>query len=208
MTYDSLLEQIQSYLDRADATTAAQYPNFIFLAQQRMVVDLDKNLGFQTFINGEFVEGENVVAKPSGWKRNVTLSYVNGDEDITPIDIRSYEYCTMYAPNPSVTGPPKFYSDYGFGNINITPTPDDTYEYEWVIMQLPPLLGDDTQTNWFTDNAPKALLDATVIEGLKYLKDYEQVAEWEKSYQDDIKSIQAQNDIRVTDRASDRSSTV
>ena len=209
MTYDSLTAAIPLYTDRSatqDTNFAAQFDSFILLAQQRLVVDLDKNLGLQSYATGSFTTGINVYTKPAGWRRNITLSYLNSGV-ITPIDIRTYEYCESYSPNPTIEGPPKFYADYAYDKIYVVPAPDAGYVYTWGILALPTILSSGNQSNWFTDNAPNALLAATIWEALDYLQNYEQIPEWEKKYTQAIAALQEQNDVRVTDRASDRSST-
>ncbi len=89
----------------------------------------------------------------------------------------------------------------------MVPSPDATYACTIGILQLPTILSVGSPTNWFTTNASNALLAQTIIQALLYLKDYEQIPEWEKDYKESIASLQEQNDVRVTDRASDRSST-
>lgn len=207
MTYNSLIAALPVYLNRSDTNITAQFDSFILLAQQRMVVDLDKNLGLQVYSTINFVIGTRTYSKPAGWRRNITLSYVNpGNSQVTPIDIRTYEYCTTYAPDTTVRSAPKFYSDYGYDQIYIVPSPDLAYVCTIGTLQLPTVLAAGTQTNWFTTNAPNALLCATIMEGLIYLKDYEQLPEWKEKYMQSIAALQEQNDVRVTDRASDRSS--
>ena len=63
MTYDSLVNDIQTYLERTDTATLEKIPQFIMLAEQVIAADL-KFLGNLTVAESVMVQGENVIAKP------------------------------------------------------------------------------------------------------------------------------------------------
>jgi hypothetical protein len=207
MTYTSLFNQIQAYLDRTDASTAAQIPNFIFLAQNRICREAI-TIGIEAWVTGNFTPKLAVFPKPAGWRRSITLNVGTGtgNNSRTPIPLRSYEYGILYAPDSTQTGTPQYYSDKGYFNIQVFPTPDKAYPFEYSYLQLPPPVTPLNQTNWITDYAPDVLLYATLLEAVPYLKDDERVPIWQNMYKMGIDSLNLQDSNRVQDRQSDRRS--
>ena len=65
MTYDSLVLNIQQYLERTDAQTIAQIPNFIMLAEQ-VIASQIKFLGNLTVAESTMTTGNPVLDKPYG----------------------------------------------------------------------------------------------------------------------------------------------
>lgn len=205
MTYNSLVSQIEAYLDRNDKDTINQIPNFIYQAEQRIARE-SKNIGLVQYITGNFTVGVSVYPKPARWRRNITFNYGTGTQNNTrnPVFLQTYEYVRNYWPDPTQTGAPKFYSDYGFSNFLIAPTPDQTYPFELGYLELPTPLSANNQNNWLTDYAPDVLLYATLLEAIPYLKDDERYQLWTDKYNTAIGSLNAQDDQRVVDRQSNR----
>ena len=66
MTYDSLVENIQSYLERSDTATLDKIPLFIMLAEQ-IIASQIKFLGNLTVNTSAMVQGAATIAKPARW---------------------------------------------------------------------------------------------------------------------------------------------
>lgn len=207
MTYNSLVSQVEAYLDRTDASTIAQIPGFILNAEQRIARE-SKNIGLEQYISGNFIVGLSVMPKPARWRRTLSLNFGNGagNNVHNQLFLRSYEFLRNYWPNPTLTDAPKFYSDYGYNNILIAPTPDVAYPFEWSYLELPAALTLTNQTNWLTNYAPDVLLYATLLEAIPYLKDDERIPVWTGMYERGLKSLNDQDDQRILDRASNRGS--
>ncbi len=207
MTYNTLVIQVLSYLNRTDAATADNVPNFIAQAEQRIARE-SKTLGIESYVVGNFIVGTSVYPKPARWRRNLSLNFGTGvDNNVrNQLYLRSYEFVRAYSPNPTVNGAPKFYCDYGYSNILVAPTPDVAYPFEWCFLQLPEPINITNQTNWLTNYAPDALLYATLLEAVPFLKDDERVPVWQQYYDRALKSLNEQDDMRLQDRASNRSS--
>ena len=73
MTYDSLVENIQSYLDRTDADTLAKIPLFIMLAEQ-IIASQIKFLGNLTVQTSNMVIGQPIIDKPARWHKTVSMN--------------------------------------------------------------------------------------------------------------------------------------
>jgi len=211
MTYNSLTAQVLSYLNRTDADTVAQIPNFIEQATQRICRE-SKNIGLEVYSAGNFVanaiDGGAVLQKPGRWRRNIAFSYGAGIDfnATTAIQLRSYEFCRTYWPDATQSAPPQFYADYGYNNLLIVPTPDQDYPFEYVYLEKPVTITEQQQTNWITDNAPDVYLYATLLEAMSFLGNDERIPVWKDYYKMGIDSLNSQDDQRVVDRTNNRES--
>ncbi len=207
MTYNSLLAQIESYLNNSSADVIAQIPNFIYQAENRICRE-SKNIGLESYVVGDFIAGTSVYQKPGRWRRTLSWNWGNGTGNNTrnQLFLRSYEFCRNYWPDSTVTGEPLYYADYGYTNYLIVPTPSASSPFELCFLQLPDPITPLNQTNWITNYAPDLFLYACLLEAIPYLKDDERIPVWQSMYERALASINNQDDSRKTDRASDRSS--
>lgn len=205
MTYNSLVAQVLDYLDRTDADTTNEVPNFIYQAEQRISRE-SKNIGFVQYVTSNFTPSLSVYQKPARWRRSITFNFGTGTGNNTrnPILLQTYEFLTNYWPDRTQTAPPQFYADYGYSNFLIAPTPDQNYPFEFAYLELPVPLSPNNQTNWLTDYAPDVLLYATLLEAIPFLKDDERFPLWKEKYETGIASLNSQDDQRVVDRQSYR----
>lgn len=207
MTYNSLTAQMIKYLNRADTSTVDEIPTFISNAEQRICRECE-TVGLEQYVVGKFIPGTAVYPKPGRWRRNISMNFGSGinDDVRSPIVLRVYEYLVKYWPNRTETGVPKFYSDYGYSNILIAPTPDADYPFEWAYLELPQPLSPTVQTNWLTNYAPDALLYATLLEAMPYLKNDTRLPIWQNLYDRSLASLKHQDSERIFDRGSKRDS--
>jgi hypothetical protein len=205
MTYDSLVIQVTKYLNTTNAVTIDQITNFIYQAEQRIARE-SKTLGLVVYVTGAFTPNEAVLPKPARWRRTLTFNFGTGIDNNTrnQIFLTEYDFLRYYWPNPTVTGEPKFYADYGFDHLIVAPTPDEAYPFEYSYLQLPEPLSEDVQTNWLTNNAPDVLLYATLLEAIPFIKNDDRIPVWESFYMKAIASLNGQDSLRIKDRASDR----
>lgn len=209
MTYNSLVAEVQAYLERTDASTLANIPNFISNAEYRISENLDNHLGLVQYVTDVFlVPNGMIIAKPARWKRTLSWRYGSGTDFNTSnqLYLRDYDFCNLYAPDRTILAPPEYYADYGYYNWLVSPTPDQPYPYEIAYIELVSLLSVANQTNWLTNYAPTALLYGTLLEATPYLKDDERIPTWKQYYDETIARMKAQDVGRYTDRASNRES--
>ena len=198
MTYDSLVENIQSYLERTDSATIDKIPLFIMLAEQ-VIASQIKFLGNMTVNASTMVTGENIIAKPARWHKTVSLNVtVAGNRQ--PVFNRRYEYVREYWPNPAATEVPKFYCDYDYTHWLIAPTPDDDYAFEVLYYERVQPLDSSNQTNWFTQYAPQALLYGALLQAMPFLKNYDLVPSWQAQYKLIMDTLMAEDKLRIADR--------
>lgn len=204
MTYDSLLTDVRRYLERGfsqetDSIVYDQLPRLVTLAERKIAREL-KIEGFIRAVTTPLQAGVGVYEKPDRWRDTISMC-VDGQF----IYARSYEYCRNYWPNEAETAAPEFYSDYDYYNWLIVPTPATVQTLEIVYYEQPPLLGEDSQTNWLTEFAPDLLTYAVLIEASPFLKDDERIPTWQAMYDRVAQSITGQDLKKILDRSAQRS---
>lgn len=199
MTYDSLVNNIQTYIERNDPTTVAYIPTFIMLAEQVIASEI-KFLGNLTVANSTMVTGNAVIDKPARWHKTVSMNVTDAAGNKQPILLRTYEYCREYWPNPSKRDLPAFYSDYDYTHWLVAPTPATNYSYEVLYYERVQPLDSTNQTNWFTIYAPQALLYGSLLQAMPYLKNDDRIPMWQAQYTAIINTLKAENLQRIGDR--------
>ena len=198
MTYDSLVENIQSYLERTDAATLDKIPLFIMLAEQ-VIASQIKFLGNLTVNTSTMTAGQNVIDKPARWHKTVSKNItVAGARQ--PVLTRRYEYLREYWPDPAQTEVPKFYCDYDYTHWMVAPTPTLAYDFEVLYYERVQPLDSSNQTNWFTIYAPQALLYGSLLQAMPFLKNDDRVPLWQGQYKLIMDILTAEDKLRIADR--------
>ena len=198
MTYDSLMDDISTYLERTDEATLEKIPTFIILAEQILAMDL-KFLGNLTVAESNMVQNDPVIQKPARWRKTVSLNVTVGSQKF-PVFLRKYEYLREYWPIATETEVPKFYCDYDYDHWLIAPTPAEDYAYEVLYYERVQPLDSSNQTNWFTQNAPQAVLYGTLLQAMPFLKNDERIPMWQAQYTQVVQTLKIEDISRVGDR--------
>lgn len=198
MTYDSLVENIQSYLERTDQATIDKIPLFIMLAEQTIASQI-KFLGNLTVNTSTMTQGDNIINKPARWHKTVSMNITVAGKRY-PVLLRKYEYLREYWPDPASESVPKFYCDYDYTHWLVAPTPDDDYNFEVLYYERLQPLDSSNQTNWFTIYAPQALLYGSLLQAMPFLKNDDRVQLWQAMYQQAMDVLVAEDKLRVADR--------
>jgi len=199
MTYDSLVENIQSYLERNDTATLEKIPLFIMLAEQIIASEI-KFLGNLTVVESTMVAGNPVIAKPARWHKTVSMNVTDPLNNKQPVLLRKYEYLREYWPDQAQTDIPKFYCDYNYDNWLVAPTPDLPYDFEVLYYERVQPLDSTNQTNWFTQYAPQALLYGSLLQAMPFLKNDERTPMWQAQYSAIMQTLKAEDVQRIGDR--------
>ena len=211
MTYTSLVNQVTDYIDRDDTDTLNEVPNFIYQAQQNLALAC-KTILVESYIVGNFITGTSVYQKPANWRRNVSMNVGSVGPNFNtrnPVLLRPYEFLRMYTPDSADATKralPQFYSDYGYTNFLVAPTPDQNYPFEYCFLQIPAVISQDNQTNYWTNFAPQLLLNATLVEAMSFLKNDDRIQVFKAAMQEGIDLINKQDDMRIVDRSTARQS--
>jgi len=198
MTYDSLVTDIQQYLERTDTATLAQIPRFIMLCEQTLAADL-KFLGNLNVATSAMTIGNPVLDKPVRWHKTVSMN-VTSDGTRTPIHLRKYEYLREYWPDSTQTDLPLYYCDYDYTHWLVAPTPAAAYTFEILYYERVQPLDSANQTNWFTIYAPQALLYGALLQAMPFLKNDERLPMWQAQYQQIVSTLKAEDVTRIGDR--------
>lgn len=198
MTYDSLAEDIETYLERTDQATIDKIPTFIMLAEQVLAADL-KFLGNLTVATSNMVQGQATIDKPARWRKTVSMNVTVGGQR-QPVLLRKYEYLREYWPDPTQEGAPKYYCDYDYTHWLVAPTPDDDYSYEVLYYERLQPLDSSNQSNWFTQYAPQALLYGSLLQAMPFLKNDERMQMWQAQYDQIVNILKTEDTLRIGDR--------
>jgi len=198
MTYDTLVENIQSYLERTDTATLDKIPLFIMLAEQVIASEI-KFLGNLTVVEANMTASNPIINKPVRWHKTVSMN-VTIDGVKQPVLLRKYEYLREYWPDQSQTDVPKFYCDYDYENWLVAPTPAEAFDFEVLYYERVQPLDSSNQTNWFTQYAPQALLYGCLLQAMPFLKNDERTPIWQAQYQAIMQTLKAEDIQRIGDR--------
>ena len=210
MTFTTLKQDVQRYLERGDTLASdpivfEQIPRLINLAERRIAREL-KIQGFINVVTAQLLADNPVVTKPDRWRDTVSMFIGTGTNNDTrsALYTRSYDYLRSYWPDATQTGEPLFYSDYDYNHWLVAPTPDADYPIEILYYQLPPLLTEEAQTNWLTENAPEILLYATLLEATPFLKNDERIGVWQQMYDRAAQALNGEDLSKILDRSAKR----
>jgi len=198
MTYDSLVDDIETYLERTDQATINKIPTFIMLAEQVLAADL-KFLGNLTVATSNMVQGQATIDKPARWRKTVSMNVTVGGQR-QPILLRKYEYLREYWPDPALEDAPKYYCDYDYTHWLVAPTPDDDYSYEVLYYERLQPLDSSNQSNWFTQYAPQAMLYGSLLQAMPFLKNDERMGMWQAQYDQIVNVLKTEDTLRIGDR--------
>jgi hypothetical protein len=198
MTYDSLVLDIRSYLERTDAATLDKIPTFIMLAEQVIATEL-KFLGNLAVATSTMVQGQAVIDKPARWRKTVSINITVAGER-RPVLLRKYEYLREYWPDPTQEDVPEYYCDYDYTHWLVAPTPAAAYNYEVLYYERSQPLDESNQTNWFTQYAPQALLYGALLQAMPFLKNDERIPMWKAQYDQVMQVLKVEDVARIGDR--------
>ena len=193
MTYDNLVADVITYMERDDPGFVAQIPSLIGLAEQSLAAEI-KTLQQLTVVEVIVNAGQFVLSKPSLWKKTVSMK-----ADGQPILKRSQDYLAQITAESS-TGTIKYYAEYDYDNFMLAPTPaaDTTIELTYFGLVQP--LSSSNQQNLLTREIPQALLFGTLLQAQGYLKALDKLPVWKQYYNDAIAAIKGEDRSRTVDR--------
>lgn len=192
-TYDSLVLNVQQYMERNDADFVAQIPNLIALAESSIAAELKTYLQL-IVVETSLAENQEILNKPARWRKTVSMK-TNGK----PILLRSQDYVAQYL-NESDPGQPKYYADYDYNNWNFAPAPDTDYPVEIIYFAEIQPLDESNQQNLWTAIAPQAMLFGTLLQAQGYLKALDKLPVWKQYYTDAITALKKEDNSRRVDR--------
>ena len=193
MTYDSLVADVQNYMERDDPQFVAQIPSLIYLAEQSLAAEI-KTLQQLTVVEVTVLTGQFILQKPALWKKTISVK-ANGQ----PIVKRTQDYLAQFTAESS-TGTVQYFAEYDYDNFMLSPTPSANTSIELTYYGLVQPLNTDNQQNLITREIPQALLFGTLLQAQGYLKAIDKLAVWKQYYTDAISAIKNEDKLRSIDR--------
>jgi hypothetical protein len=193
MTYDNLVADVITYMERDDAGFIAQIPSLIGLAESAIAAEL-KTLLQLTVVETTLAVNQVILNKPARWRKTVSMK-VNG----APIVLRSQDYIAQYQ-SESTAAIPKYYAEYDYNNWAIAPAPAAASSVEIIYYSEIQPLDSSNQQNLFTRECPQAMLFGTLLQAQGYLKALDKLPVWKSYYTDSLAALKKEDNSRRIDR--------
>lgn len=193
MTYDSLVLNIQQFMERNDPDFVAQIPNLIALAEASIAAELKTYMQL-IVVETSLAENQVVLNKPARWRKTISMK-INGK----PVMLRSQDYVAQYL-SESDNNVPLYYAEYDFNNWNFAPSPDQEYPVEIIYYAEIQPLDNTNQQNLWTAIAPQAMLYGALVQAQGYLKALDKLPMWKGYYTEAIAALKKEDNARRVDR--------
>ena len=171
MTYNltQLKQAIQDYTENSETTFVNNLDNIIRNAEERILklVDLDY---FRKNATANMVTGNKYLSTPGDYLSSFSFAFTDSNGDTQFLLQKDVNFLQEYAPDSSATGAPKYYAQFDIDNFILAPTPDSNYVVEIHYFYRPNSITGSAQTSWLGDNAPDALLYASLVEAYTFMK--------------------------------------
>ena len=201
-TYAELTQQILDYTETdTNVLTSTITDDFIEHAEMRLFKELDLDV-YKKNATATLTSGTAFVTLPGStpvdfstirfaaiYSSSGSLGDLTDNERIV-LQKKESSFLSEYWPNRSSTGVPKYYANYDEDSILLAPTPNAAYTIDLEYNALPTGLSSSNTTTWISNNAPRALLYACLVEAFKFLKGPDNLTQmYEQSYNAAVKSL-------------------
>jgi hypothetical protein len=209
MTYDSLVNDIQTYSERRDAGFVAQIPSLISLAEFAIAAEA-RNLWQLTVERTPLLSTQSgmspvgTMQKPARWRKTASMKIQDPVSGAwVPLLARSQEYVT------NVNGQfdaqmPMYYADYDYSNWLFGPIPEQEYLIETSYFSRIQPLSAQVQQNYLTREAPQAILYGSLLQAQPFLKNVDKFQLWSTMYKSAMEVLKNENDARMVDKNTTR----
>ena len=178
-TYTELVTQIREYTETdSNVLTDTIINDFIEHTENRIL----RELNIPAFVSHQFANftsSNPFLSLPGGaGPTPVLFATINslmiysaaGTGDRTFLERKDVSFMNEYWPDRSLTGTPKYYSQWDDNTVYVVPTPNAAFTVELSMSKLPDRLSAATNSTWLSNNTPTLLLYGCLIEAFKYLK--------------------------------------
>ena len=174
--------------DNSDFTSAI--PKFVNRAELRLTKDLD-DYGLVTYTSVAVSSGKNIINLPSGTRILKNFNINNAGTKINLLQ-RTDEFLNDYWNVSASTGTPQYYARRDNTTVLIAPTAVSTVDGVIVHISRPTTLSSVTNTNYFSDFCYNALYNASMVEALLFMKNYEAITIYESRYKEEVQALRNQ----------------
>jgi hypothetical protein len=166
LTYASLTQDIQDYLEETETSFVAKIDTFIRQAEDR-ILNAAQLPFFRKSQTGSLTASNTYLTVPSDYLAPYSLAVDNSG--YTYLVLKDVSFIREVYPNVSSEGLPKYYGVFSETSLIVGPTPDQAYGVELHYFYRPTSIVDDS-TTWLGTNAESCLLYGTLVEAYTYLK--------------------------------------
>jgi len=198
MTYSSLTQDLKDWMENDGTEFSNETDNFIGLAEQRIVRDIDPQ-AFTTSAYSTFNVNDRFVSKPTDALIIRHLLYLDSDSKRNFLEKKTDEFIYDYWPTSATTGTPKYWTDYNDTELLVAPTPSAALTIEMSYVQRLDTLSSSNTTNWLTVNAQELLLFGSLMEACTFTKSREDLQIYSQRYKAAVDSINNQTRRRRRD---------
>jgi len=198
MTYSSLTQDLKDWMENDGTEFSNETDNFIGLAEQRIVRDIDPQ-AFTTSAYSSFNVNDRFVTKPTDALIIRHLLYLDSDSKRNFLEKKTDEVINDYWPTSATTGTPKYRTDYNDTELLVAPTPSAALTIEMSYVQRLDTLSSSNTTNWLTINAQELLLFGSLMEACTFSKNREDLQIYSQRYKAAVDSINNQTRRRRRD---------
>jgi len=198
MTYSSLTQDLKDWMENDGTEFSNETDNFIGLAEQRIVRDIDPQ-AFTTSAYSSFNVNDRFVTKPTDALIIRHLLYLDSDSKRNFLEKKTDEFIYDYWPTSATTGTPKYWTDYNDTELLVAPTPSAALTIEMSYVQRLDTLSSSNTTNWLTINAQELLLFGSLMEACTFSKSREDLQIYSQRYKAAVDSINNQTRRRRRD---------
>jgi len=188
--YTYLVDDIVAATENDGSEFLSYIPKMVNRAEERLTRDLD-DYGLVTYTSVAVSSGINNITLPSGTRIVKNFNIVANGTRINLLQ-RTDEYIRDYWPVSASTGTPEYYARRNNTTVLIAPTPVSTFNGEVVHVSRPVTLASATPNNYFSDYCYDALFNATMVEAMVFMKNFDLVQLFEARYTQALQSLQNQ----------------
>jgi len=174
--------------DNSDFTSAI--PKFVNRAELRLTKDLD-DYGLVTYTSVAVSSGKNIINLPAGTRILKNFNINNAGTKINLLQ-RTDEFLNDYWDVSASTGTPQYYARRNNTTVLIAPTAVSTVDGVIVHISRPTTLSSASDTNYFSDFCYNALYNASMVEALLFMKNYEAITIYESRYKEEVQALRNQ----------------
>ena len=185
--YTYLVNDILETTENDNNDFLSAIPKMVNKAELRLTKDLD-DYGLVTYTSVAVSTGKNIINLPSG-TRIVKNFYITANSTKINLLQRTDEYLNDYWPVSASTGTPQYYSRRNNSTVLIAPTAVSTFNGEVVHISRPTTLSSASDTNYFSNFCYDALYNASMVEALLYMKNYQPIPIYEGRYKESISAL-------------------
>ena len=175
--------------DNSDFTSAI--PKFVNRAELRLTKDLD-DYGLVTYTSVAVSSGKNIINLPAGTRILKNFNINNAGTKINLLQ-RTDEFLNDYWNVSASTGTPQYYARRNNTTVLIAPTAVSTVDGVIVHISRPTTLSSASDTNYFSDFCYNALYNASMVEALLFMKNYEAITIYESRYKEEVQALRNQS---------------